>query len=87
MVSVTVFRQIRHLLVEELIPLEVQVFSTLENLIYDKDGIGKQNPLVTWACLWTLIFTYKEHMIFTKSLAELKLMSMLVACLQRYFHQ
>ncbi|KAL5314161.1 hypothetical protein ACEPPN_018585 [Leptodophora sp. 'Broadleaf-Isolate-01'] len=74
MVSVTVFRQIRHLLVEELIPLEVQVFSTLENLIYDKDGIGKQNPLVTWACLWTLIFTYKEHMIFTKSLAELKLM-------------
>ncbi|KAH9204311.1 hypothetical protein DL95DRAFT_471612 [Leptodontidium sp. 2 PMI_412] len=73
MVSSTIFAQIRHLLVEELIPLEVQVFSALENLIYDKDGIGKENPLVTWACLWTLIFTYKEHMVFLKPLAELKL--------------
>ncbi|KAH6718828.1 hypothetical protein BKA61DRAFT_262953 [Leptodontidium sp. MPI-SDFR-AT-0119] len=75
MLSSTILAQIRHLLVEELIPLEVQMFSALENLIYDKDGIGKQNPLATWACLWTLIFTYKEHMVFyTKPLSELKLM-------------
>ncbi|KAG4443427.1 hypothetical protein IFR05_001106 [Cadophora sp. M221] len=73
-VSATISMQIRHLLLEELIPLEVHVFSALENLIYDKNGIGKQNPLVTWACLWTLIFTYKEHMVFMKPLAKLKLL-------------
>ncbi|KAH7304893.1 hypothetical protein BKA65DRAFT_205484 [Rhexocercosporidium sp. MPI-PUGE-AT-0058] len=75
MVSTTMRSQIRLILYEELILLEVQMFSALEKLIYDKDGIGRPNPLVTWACLWTLIFTYKEHMVFTKPLAELKLLS------------
>ena len=76
LVSTTMYAQLRLVVYEELIPLEAQIFVALERVVYGQNGIGKQNPIAVWACLWTLIFTYKEHMVFTKPLAQMKQMSM-----------
>ncbi|PVH78343.1 hypothetical protein DL98DRAFT_656220 [Cadophora sp. DSE1049] len=65
--SLTISAQIRFLVCEELRSVETQVCSALDRLVYDQVNIGRQNPLAVWACLWTLLFIYKNHMIYTRS--------------------
>lgn len=65
--SFTMTAQIRLLVCKELRSVETQVFSALDNLVYDQVNIGRENPLAVWACLWTLLFIYKDHMIYTRS--------------------
>lgn len=65
--SFTMTAQIRLLVCKELRSMETQVFSALDNLVYDQVNIGRENPLAVWACLWTLLFIYKDHMTYTRS--------------------
>ncbi|KAK0104871.1 hypothetical protein ONS95_005137 [Cadophora gregata] len=65
--SPVILAQLRLLVCGELKSVEIQVFSALYRLIYDQGNIGRQNSLAVWACLWALLFTYKHHMVFTRS--------------------
>ena len=55
--------QIRHLAGDGILQLEAEIFDELDRLIFN-DGIGKRNPIPTWACLWLLVLIYKEQMRF-----------------------
>ena len=65
--SFTMTAQIRLLVCKELRSMETQVFSALDNLVYDQVNIGRENPLAVWSCLCTLLFIYKDHMTYTRS--------------------
>lgn len=57
--------QIRTTIAKDILTLEVDVLSQMDRLLFGTEGLGRQNPIGIWLCLWALIFTYKEHMIST----------------------
>lgn len=45
-----------------LVEVESEVLFELERIIFSANGIGKQNPIVIWVCLWLLILHYQSVM-------------------------
>jgi hypothetical protein len=58
--------QLRVQVGEAIIRVEADVLTQIDKLTQSKEGIGRQNPLAVWACLWILILSYKEHMVYLK---------------------
>lgn len=50
--------------------MEACVLTEIDTMIKSKVGIGKQNPLATFAALWNLIILYKEHMVYRKAACQ-----------------
>lgn len=67
LVSSTIWLQLRLPICKAILALEADVLAEVDKIIQRKDGIGRQNPLATWASLWILILSYKEHMVFNKA--------------------
>lgn len=65
-VSSRMLAQLRVHVGEEIVRVETDVLTKIDKLTQSKEGIGRQNPLAMWACLWILIISYKEHMVFLK---------------------
>jgi hypothetical protein len=57
--------QLRHRLCTAINDLEYQILKKMDQLLYGSQGIGRQNPLATWICLWILLLAYKDQMLFT----------------------
>ncbi|KAH6678189.1 hypothetical protein B0J14DRAFT_650411 [Halenospora varia] len=57
--------QISFVISKESSELELEILSELDKILFRAAGIGRENPIAVWFCLWTLIFTYKEHMLMT----------------------
>lgn len=51
--------QIRHLVGQAAVSLEAEILNDVDSLTSSK-GIGRQNPIAMWACLWSLLITYRE---------------------------
>jgi hypothetical protein len=66
-VSSTMYYQLRLKVAQVLFRVEADILSKVDKIVHSKDGIGRQNPLATWACLWSLILSYKAHMVFLKA--------------------
>jgi hypothetical protein len=45
-----------------LVEVEAEVLFEFERIIFGVGGIGKQNPLAVWVCLWLLILHYNSMM-------------------------
>jgi len=61
-----IYIQLKAILSQEIIQLEAGILSELDKLVYGIDGIGRDNPIALWVCLWTLILSYKAHIIYLK---------------------
>jgi len=66
-VSTTIWLQIRLPIGKEIKVTEREVLTEIDKITQSKEGIGRQNPLATWAALWLLVLAYKEYMIFCKA--------------------
>jgi hypothetical protein len=66
-VSDTIYMQLRLPICKEIKETETRVLVEVDRLIQSKVGIGRQNPLATWAALWGLLLVYKEHMVHRKA--------------------
>lgn len=56
--------QLRYHIAKGIVALELEILNELDRLVYGYQGIGRRNPIVIWACLWTLILTYRTHLPF-----------------------
>lgn len=64
-ISDTLWKQLRYTISKDVVKLELEVLFEMDKLLFGAETIGRQNPIGLWLCLWTLILTYKEHMIMT----------------------
>jgi hypothetical protein len=64
-VSSAMSTQLRYIISKEIVTVEVEVLAQIDKLVFGSETIGRQNPLVIWVCLWTLILSYKDHMVYT----------------------
>jgi hypothetical protein len=44
--------------------IEAEILAEIDKRVYGSEGIGRQNPIALWVCLWTLILSYKDQRIF-----------------------
>ena len=49
-----------------LIETEAQVLFEFEKIIFRGGGIGKENPIIIWVCLWLLILQYESFAAWAK---------------------
>jgi hypothetical protein len=56
--------QLRLFIAKEVTSLEAQILAKLDQIVYRAGGIGRENPLAVWVCLWMLILTYRSHFPF-----------------------
>ena len=66
-VSSVICQQLRLQVCRSVLRMEADVLSKVDKLIQSKDGIGRRNPLATWACLLLLTLCYKEYMAYAKA--------------------
>ena len=64
--SLTVTVQLRFVIGQAIVPLELELLSKIDKVVQGSDSIDRKSPLALWACIWILILCYKEHMILTK---------------------
>ncbi|KAH6678188.1 hypothetical protein B0J14DRAFT_316756 [Halenospora varia] len=69
-ISDTLWKQLRYTISKDVVKLELEVLFEMDKLLFGAETIGRQNPIGLWLCLWTLILTYKEHMIMTSNWKE-----------------
>ena len=60
--------QLRRMIAKQLVQVEVQLLSKVENLVCKAENVGRQNPIAVWVLLWILIFSYRDHMIYIAAL-------------------
>jgi hypothetical protein len=61
--STAIVAQIRRIIAKELVQVEVQLLSKVENLVCRAENVSRQNPIAVWILLWILIFSYRDHMM------------------------
>jgi hypothetical protein len=66
-VSTAIWLQLRLPIGKGIKATETDVLTEIDRMIQSKSGIGRQNPLATWAALWVLVLSYKDYMIFCKA--------------------
>jgi hypothetical protein len=66
-VSTYIWLQLRLPIGKAIKATETDVLTEVDKMIQSKAGIGRQNPLATWAALWVLVLSYKGYMIFCKT--------------------
>ncbi|KAH8646019.1 hypothetical protein BGZ60DRAFT_554837 [Tricladium varicosporioides] len=62
-VSSKIRLQISAIISKEISELEMEILSEMDKLLFSNRGIGRCNSIGVWFCMWTLIFTYKEHLL------------------------
>jgi hypothetical protein len=62
--SLAIDYQVRSLVSKEIVRLEMEILSEIDNRVSSKEGIGRQHPIAFWVCLWTLILSYKDYRIW-----------------------
>ena len=60
--SKAVSSQILHVIKKGIRKEELYVLKCLEKLMYGAKGPGQENMIPLWACLWSLILTYRDCM-------------------------
>jgi len=65
--SVAMGTQLYLIISKAIFEVEASVLAEIDKLVYDSEGIGRRNPLALWVCLWTLILSYKDHMVFSQA--------------------
>jgi hypothetical protein len=58
--SKAVHKQIATILTPGIESLEQSILTQLQSLIFSQKGMGKENELPIWICLWLLILTYRR---------------------------
>jgi len=66
-ISTAIAVQLKSIISKELVKVEIAVLSEVDKLVYGSETIGRQSPLAMWVCLWTLILSYKEHMVYANA--------------------
>ncbi len=66
----TIIWQLRSLISKEIVPLELRMLSDIEKLVHPSKTPKWTSPLGIWACLWTIILSYKELLIFQRALLK-----------------
>jgi hypothetical protein len=62
--------QLRSIISKVVTQLETSILSEIDRLVYTSMNIPREEPLAFWICLWTLIFSYKSHVIYAKAIEE-----------------
>ena len=65
--SSTISLQIDVIVTGAIAELEVEILSKIDKLTHGAKGIGRDDPIAIWACLWILILCYQEEMIYEKA--------------------
>jgi hypothetical protein len=65
--SAAMSTQLKYIISKELVVVEVEVLAQIDKIVFGSETIGRQNPLAIWVCLWTLILSYKDHMVYTRA--------------------
>lgn len=56
--------QLRAMAAKEIVKLEAIILAELDHIVYRPGGVGKDNVLALWVCLWVLILTYRAYFSF-----------------------
>ena len=58
--SKAVHKQIAVIITQGVETLERDILGQLQSIIFNQKGLGKQNELPIWICLWLLMLTYRR---------------------------
>ena len=67
--STATYLQLRLVAARAIIQLEAEVLANIDKFAFGSETIGRRYPLATWLCLWVLLLSYKDHMVYMKALS------------------
>jgi hypothetical protein len=67
--STATYLQLRLVAARAIIQLEAEVLANIDKFAFGSGTIGRRNPLAIWLCLWVLLLSYKDHMVYMKALS------------------
>jgi hypothetical protein len=72
LVSKAASSQILQIVKEGIRETEFMILKALEKPIYGASGPGEKNMIPLWACLWSLMLTYRDCMVVYKLFSHAK---------------
>jgi hypothetical protein len=59
--------QFKWLISRQIVQPEAEILSEIDRLVSSSDKIGRDKPIAFWVCLWTMLLSYKNHILYHKA--------------------
>jgi hypothetical protein len=59
--------QFKWLISRQIVQPEAEILSEIDRLVSSSDKIGRDKPIAFWICLWTMLLSYKSHILYHKA--------------------